>query len=480
MSQYLPSRYNILIPLKNGRVLAYNSMSGASAVWEREDAAIFDQIGRGDSPAVQSAVGDLLHGGFIVSSNVDELEILRREYNAQRFDPKRMLLTIAPTLMCNFGCDYCFQGRDKACGVMSSLVRDAIVALARRAATSINSLGIAWYGGEPLLALSVIEELSERLISLSKERSLKYDAMIVTNGYKLTPAVARTLHQYHVSVAQITLDGAEDCHDERRMLLGGQPTFSRIAENLRAVIDEVPLRITVRINIDARNSESVERLLDQLVALGFGGRKNFGVYFAPVEAITEGCHNVTDVCLSKSAYGELEASLTRYAFDRGLTSLPYPPRFRGICGALRPKGFVVAPNGDLHKCWDTISMSDHKVGSIFHLDALRSDARVAAWSQWTPFDNASCRDCKLLPNCAGSCAHKFINPSQTRGESASLPCPSWKYNINERLVFTAERRGALTAEDYDPEDIKTDPAQLCCSMSRQVKTAATVQGVEDA
>ena len=375
-----------------------------------------------------------------------------------------MLLTIAPTLMCNFGCDYCFQGRDKACGVMSDLVKEAILALVRRAAPSINSLGIAWYGGEPLLALDVIDDLSARLISLSNERSLKYDAMIVTNGYKLTPTVARMLQHHRVAVAQITLDGAEDCHDRRRILLGGQPTFSRIAENLRAVINEVPLRIVVRINIDARNSASVEHLLDQLAARGFGGRKNFGVYFAPVEAITEGCHNVTDVCLSKSDYGELEADLTRYAFDRGLMSLPYPPRFRGICGALRPKGFVVGPNGDLHKCWDTISMPNRKVGTIFDLDALKTDVRVAAWSRWTPFDNDSCKNCRLLPNCAGSCAHKFINPDQTRGESASLPCPSWKYNIKERLVFMAEKRGVLNAVDYDPGDIRTDPTQLCCSV----------------
>jgi uncharacterized protein len=285
--------------------------------------------------------------------------------------------------------------------------------------------------------------------------------MMVTNGYRLTAETAEILHRHKVSTVQVTLDGDAEAHDERRTLLGGQPTFGRIAKNLLAVATSVPIRISIRVNIDSRNSGSIRSLLDRLAELGLGKSRNVGVYFAPVEAITEKCHAVTDVCLSKSGYGALEAELTRYAFDLGLTSLPYPPRFRGLCGAMRPKGFVIAPNGDLHKCWDTITLADQKIGTVFHLDALKTDERHLAWLRWTPFDNETCRNCRILPNCAGSCAHKFVNPEQTRGEGGSLPCPSWKYNINERLVLTAERRGAIGADDYDADQIRTDPSQLC-------------------
>jgi hypothetical protein len=34
MQAYCPSRYNVLIPLKNGRALAYNALSGGFALWE--------------------------------------------------------------------------------------------------------------------------------------------------------------------------------------------------------------------------------------------------------------------------------------------------------------------------------------------------------------------------------------------------------------------------------------------------------------
>jgi uncharacterized protein len=461
MREYCQSRYNVLIPLRNGRVLAYNSMSGATAVWEREDAEAFAEIGDTGQCGSQRIRSSLLYGGFIVPARLNELRVVHDRYVSQRFDPSQMILTIAPTLMCNFGCDYCFQGCNKPTGKMSAVVQDATVAFVALAARSIKHLGIAWYGGEPLLALDVIEELSVRLIALSAERGLKYDASIVTNGYRLDARVAEKLHALKVSLAQITLDGAESDHDQRRTMLGGQPTFKRIVANLRSVVEAVPLKLSVRVNIDSRNRSAITALLDRLADHGFGRRENFSVYFAPVEAITEGCHNVAQLCMSKSEYGELETELTRHAYERGLTSLPYPPRFRGICAAIRPKGFVVAPSGDLHKCWDTISMPSQRVGTVFDLRSLDHDERVMKWVRWTPFAHSSCLNCKILPNCAGSCAHKFVNPEQMRGEGASLPCPSWKYNINERLVLMAQQRGELTTEDYDPNTIRTDPSQLC-------------------
>jgi uncharacterized protein len=463
-TKLVPSRYNFLIPLRRGRTLAYNSLSGATAVWDELDVLIFDRLTRGEEIESEAAtVSNFLYGGFVVPEGIDEIETVRHQYEASRNDSSRMVLTVAPTLMCNFGCDYCFQGADKPAGLMSSHVQDAIVAFATRTAPAIKRLHVAWYGGEPLLAPTVILALSDRLISMCDIYRIAYDAMIVTNGYNLTPKVAHSLNERGVQTAQVTLDGAARDHDMRRFRLGGGGSYSRIVQNLKAVVDEVPLRISVRINIDTRNKDSILPLIDDLRTRGFSGRKNFGVYFAPIEAITDGCHCVVGACMAKSDYGELETELTRYAYEAGLTALPYPPRFRGICGALKPNGFVILPNGDIHKCWDTVSMPDRKVGSIFETDALRTDERVLRWARWTPFENETCRSCKILPNCVGSCAHKFLNSDQTRGEAASLPCPSWKYNINQRLVLMAERSGAISTGDYQLEKIQTNHLDVCSS-----------------
>ena len=50
----------------------------------------------------------------------------------------------------------------------------------------IKRFSVSWYGGEPLMALPIIEKLSEAFFRLCEENGVKYTESIVTNGYLLT------------------------------------------------------------------------------------------------------------------------------------------------------------------------------------------------------------------------------------------------------------------------------------------------------
>lgn len=432
------------------------------AVWEAADVAAFDKILANESVDVER-YNSLAMGGFIVNDDVDELKALDEMYQRSRYDTQNVVLTIAPTMACNFVCDYCFQGQDKPHTTMTAQVQDAIINMIDKAAPQVKSIGVTWYGGEPLVRTKVIESLSDRMIALCQSKGLSYNASVVTNGYLLTADVARSLVQRGVTWIQVTLDGTPEYHDTRRYLMGGQGSFQKIIANLRSFIKELPrLAISIRVNIDERNAKDIHGLLDYLAELGFGKETpNLNVYFAPVEATTEGCHNVEEVTMQKSRYGQLETELYAHAFALGLAPLPFPPRFHGNCGAVRPSSVVILPTGDLHKCWDTVSWPDKKVGTIFNLPAIVENELMQKWLRWTPFENATCKNCKILPNCAGSCAYKFIHAADTRGEAAVLPCPSWKYNIKERLLQRAIGRGKITKDDFDAEEVRTIPAELC-------------------
>jgi uncharacterized protein len=132
------------------------------------------------------------------------------------------------------------------------------------------------------------------------------------------------------------------------------------------------------------------------------------------------------------------------------------------------------PNGDIHKCWDAVTFPEKRVGNIFDdVNILESaDSNKAKWDTFNPFDNEICRSCKILPNCSGYCAHKFIYAGDSKGESI-LPCPSIKYSLNERLVLRAERDGFITKDDYTPEDVKTNPYEL----TPRMHTHESMQGV---
>jgi uncharacterized protein len=462
MSKKVASRYNISVPLRNGRRLVYNSLTQAMAIWEAHEVAAFERICAGEQDEVERRTfKDLLKGGFIVGEDIDELQALEKMYVQHRFNYQQVVLTIAPTMACNFECDYCFQGQDKPHQTMGSDVQDAIVGMVERTAKQMKSLSVTWYGGEPLIRRGVIEQLSDRLIAVADKNKIRYNASVVTNGYMLSLEAAKSLRQRRVTWIQVTLDGTPEYHDSRRYLLGGKGSFERIIGNLATIVDEVPITYAVRVNIDDRNHKDIHTLLDYMAAQGLANKKNLSMYFAPVEATTEGCHIVQDVTMTKHKYGQLEADLYRHGHKLGLTPLPFPPRFHGTCGAVRPASLVILPTGDLHKCWDTVSWPDRKVGTIFNLPEVMKNELMLKWMQWTPFQNHTCKNCKILPNCAGACAYKFIHAETTRGEAATLPCPSWKYNIKERLLQRAIGKGRITEADFDPAEARTIPSELC-------------------
>lgn len=464
--RYHTSRYNVRVPLRGGRALWYNSMSRALMVLDAQ------LMGRTQDPASEDRfAGDtdlstLLSHGFLVPTDLDERALLRREYVAARNDPSAVNLIVCPTLSCNFGCDYCFQGHDKPLEAMSEAVQDRVVALYEHLLESqpeIKFVNMIWYGGEPLMRKQIIYDLADRLMDISISAGVSYTGTMVSNGFLMTREVAEKLFINGLRTVQITLDGSQPFHDARRHLLSASKkgTYQRIMENIASWIDAVPLSVQVRVNIDERNKDAVTGLLDDLVDRGLAGKPNFGVYFSPVESATTGCHSVADQTMAKMDYGRLEAALYRYAFERRLCALPYPTRFLGICAAVRPNDYIVVPNGDVHKCWDTVSFPDKRVGTVFDLPSLLQKRHPThqRWERFDPFDNEICSSCKILPNCASYCAHKFVYSEDARGQSV-LPCPPVKYSLNERLVMRAEQEGLIQAADYDKDDIRTNPLEL--------------------
>jgi uncharacterized protein len=462
MSKKVGSRFNIPIALTRGRRLVFNAMTRAMAVWEPADVTAFDRICAGETDGIDvTVVHGFLRGGFIVREGVDELGVLEGMYDAQRNDTRKLALAVIPTLACNFACDYCYQGADKAHETMGPRVQDAIVAMAERAAPTIDLLSVLWYGGEPLARTDLILALSDRLLAVCAAHGIRWRASIFTNGYLFSREVAMALAKRGLAKIQITLDGTPEFHNARRYTLGGQGTFERIIANVKAAVDIIRTHFSIRVNIDERNGDDIHRLIDYMAEQGLGGKPNLSVYFAPIEAMTEGCRDVESVTLTKRRYAELETELQAHAYQLGLSALPRPPRFASICDGISPASVLVAPNGDLHKCYETVSFPDKRIGTIFDASAAaRSEAR-RDWLTWTPFANDTCRNCKILPNCAGGCAYKYIHSQDTRGEAAVLPCPSWKYQLKERLLARAIAKGTLTAADVDPAQSRTEPAELC-------------------
>lgn len=473
-----PSAYTVIVPLTGGRSLAYNTVSQAFALWDAQDAALWQALCDQQTRVFDATYRGFVQGGFVVNSDADEIATVRDTYNSARHNDGHMMVTIAPTLSCNFGCHYCFQGLDKPLTKMTPKVRQATKAWLLDRLQGRRSFHLTWYGGEPLMDTEAIWDISAEAIRYCDDHGIRYSSMMISNGYRMTVPVAQKLKQARVAKVQITIDGDEATHDSRRHLTSGKGTFRKILDNIRAVTDLGLLKVSVRVNIDGQNEGQAMALLDILHREGLGIGKGVSVYFAPVESVAEAAGEGCTNCLSKTGYAQVETRLHQAAFERGLMAIPKMPRHMGLCTAVKPNSYVVVPNGDLHKCWDTVMDARLRVGSV--VGSLRKSDRMteAMWNDWSPLDNPVCRSCQLLPACAGACAFKFVHHDYASGETGKLPCPPLKFNMAEQLFQRALARGVVSDADWDAQRSPTITAQGALTGTRH--TLDTVGAVHDA
>src|SRR5262249_2803025 len=126
------------------------------------------------------------------------------------------------------------------------------------------------FGGEPLLNLPVMYDMSERLWRATSARGIPQFVTIITNGLLLTEEIVDRLLPFGLNGVKITLDADREAHNRRRPLRGGQGTFDRIIDNIRRVAGKC--RVAIGGNFDDSSFGSYPALLDFLRAQDFSDR----------------------------------------------------------------------------------------------------------------------------------------------------------------------------------------------------------------
>ncbi len=124
----------------------------------------------------------LIESGHVVADEFDEHQVLLNERESMRLSEVTVALTNAPTIDCNFVCPHCFEGCDKPQLRMSSATMDAVVHFAHYQITeTTQGLSVTWFGGEPLLGLKQIEEMTAKLKDqIVDQRHLQYDLHVMS------------------------------------------------------------------------------------------------------------------------------------------------------------------------------------------------------------------------------------------------------------------------------------------------------------
>lgn len=429
-----PSNYNFFIKReKTNDYIAYNSRSNSLAIIENESFKKYTDFALLNKEIQdEKLVDDLKKGLFVIDDDVDELKVLRYQMYRDRFNDRSLGLTIAPTSDCNFRCIYCYEKNSIREKEMNIDVENAILDFIEKMIKDISSISIAWYGGEPLMRFDIIENLSEKIIKMCNENKVEYFASIVTNGYLLTPEIAKKMVDLKISNMQITLDGDKKVHDKRRILANGQGTFDQIFSNLKKCKDVMP-EVSLRINVDKTNKHDLNYIYDLLKEENM--LEKVTPYLGHVKD-SNGCYK-NEKCVTTKEFSELTYNFQNYT-NRGLRTF-YPISRTNSCGADSLYSFVIDADGSLYKCWDDIGINEKCVGNI--KNDITVNMKNIEYITLDPTQHDRCKECKYLPICMGGCPVNF---------AAEENCTYFRYGLDKYLLKVANE--LILQNEEEPEN----------------------------
>ena len=289
----------------------------------------------------------------------------------------RLHLILMPTEACNFRCVYCYETFQHK--RMEPWVVTGVKRLLERRAAELARLTLSWFGGEPLLAADVIEDVMGHVGELGKiHAGLAISSDITTNGYLLGPERAERLLDRGITDYQISFDGPREWHDRKRVRFGGKGTFDRIWENLKALRDlDRTFRVMVRLHVDRENEAALPEFLDSLAA-DFGGDARFEL-FARALGRFGGPNDEALPTLDAEGARAAVAQVRSLAAARGIRLKRTPPG-AAVCYAAHANSLLVRSDGRLNKCTLALERPANQVGRIREDGTVEIDAeRVLPW-----------------------------------------------------------------------------------------------------
>lgn len=432
--RYVASRFNARTVGDDGRLILWNTGSGAVSVFRpRDRERVLAVLGAGAAAPLGKVGRYLARRGFLVRQGLSELDGFRYRFARQHWRHDVLQLILLASEDCNFRCVYCYE-KFRA-GTMEPGVRAGVRRAVEARAPQLRHLGIAWFGGEPLYGWEAIEELAPFFKRTADARGLAFSHQMTTNGYLLTEERATRLLAWGCDRYQVTVDGPAEQHDCRRVGRDGTPTWQVIMDNLRALRQRRDdFQVAVRVNFDRQNFQHLAPFIDQL-GEDFGGDRRFLLRFRAVgrwggdgDEALEPCGTgeqrlVIDRLRAKSAEAGVRV-------EGGILDVALPGS--QVCYAARPYNFIVGATGKLMKCTVALDGLPENVVGRLHPDGRleTTDEDMARWVNPHFESDALCQRCHLLPGCQGAAC------PLTRVQRGTRTCSELRSGLKREMRYT--------------------------------------------
>lgn len=325
------TKYIVIYKMNENKNVLINTLNSAIDVIDNNTRMKIENMMKGEKEITCENEPELYQQlklrGYIYEKENEETEIKNRVITMDTIVKDKLKhkgFTICPTMGCNLRCTYCFESEDlhKDFSIMTEQQVEAICEYILEQKVEqekknpnfdkINPMQIKLFGGEPLLKCT--KNVVEKILKFSALNNIR--VAIITNGTTI-PDYIELLEKYKKIIAiQITVDGPEKIHNQRRIKANGMGTFSEICENIELIL-KLGITIQFRINVDKENIYYLNELEEVIRKRGWGDNPFFIPYASPVldfcgnmsSALKE--HELYEILLEKGYYGKSDSFIKR-------------------------------------------------------------------------------------------------------------------------------------------------------------------------
>lgn len=159
-----------------------------------------------------------------------------------------MHYTLHLTNNCNMACDYCYVDNRETEAMTLETARKAVD---MASSAGGGSVGIIFFGGEPLLEKDLIYEIVQYCRTRETRGECLYHFKVTTNGLLLDNEFMDFSKNNGVLIA-LSHDGVSEAHDLHRKAKGGSGTFDRLSPTIDLLLSYQPYApVLMTINPDS-------------------------------------------------------------------------------------------------------------------------------------------------------------------------------------------------------------------------------------
>ncbi len=331
---------------------------------------------------------------FSVPQEFDEQELVKKirlHLSNRSIVPNDIYLYhIFTTSACNARCAYCFEKGNQHCGAMNERTAAQVAKYILNRKPKNQEVLLAWFGGEPLLNISVID----KICSILNETNFDYHSIMATNAFLINDDIIyRAKSIWKLRTWNITLDGTEHVYNQtKNYITKCDSPFRKVVSNIGKLL-KAGFRVNIRLNLGVHNNEDLTQLVDNIYTM-YGVSDNLCVYATTLY------ERQLEMLLPRPIEEEISIrQKEKELYDKVVSLGLYKPRLNKEFKVYRcnpDMGWAVSilPDGRVGWCEDYVDKY-----TISHISSNEFDINTIQKFKERFDDLAECASCPLYPDC---------------------------------------------------------------------------------